>query len=233
MTDLVAGELRGYRQFFLREDGLYPVVHAARGPWNGHLERAACAAPLAEDALPHEAPARGCRCGLYAMYLPGSATVVLGGANAVVSARGRTVLGDRGFRAAAARIEAVTLPASVRLSPRGRRRARRMLADRYPATRVYTSTRRMLRDHPPDDVTALGITPPPDPSRGYRLAAAVVWAGFVVGAYGLVLLPHDAVRSALRAWWPLLLGLFLAWQAALVRLVTLLMAQQAPIRDED
>ena len=58
---LVPGELRGYRQFQLRADGLYPLVRGGSGPWDGHLERAMCAA-----GAEHPAPAVDCRCGLYA-----------------------------------------------------------------------------------------------------------------------------------------------------------------------
>ena len=42
----------------------------------------------------------------------------------------------------------------------------RMLAELYPRTLVYRSSRRMLNDHPPQDVRALGIYPPRDRSRG-------------------------------------------------------------------
>ena len=112
---LVPGELRGYRQFSLKDDGLYPLVHTVCGPWDGHLQRAVCA-----SGARHAAPAADCLCGLYAWYLPGSATVSLGPVSAVVLARGRCVLGDRGFRAAAARIEAVSLPPGGPLAPRGR-----------------------------------------------------------------------------------------------------------------
>ena len=117
---LVPGELRGYRQFSLKDDGLYPLVHTVCGPWNGRLQRAVCA-----SGARHASPAADCLCGLYAWYLPGSATVSLGPVSAVVLARGRCVLGDRGFRAAAARIEAVSLPAAVRWHPAAAARARR------------------------------------------------------------------------------------------------------------
>jgi hypothetical protein len=220
---LVPGELRGYRQFDLADGGLYPVVHSAGGPWDGTLERARCGKGEA-----HEPPVRDCTCGLYAMYRPGSATVSLGAASAVVLARGRAVLGDRGFRAASARVEAVALPASVRWSPGAAARARQTLAERYPQARVYASTRRMLRDHPPHDVTALGVVPPPDRSRGYRAMALLVWALFVVAGYGLVLLPRDEMRELAAQWWPLLVLLVLAWQAAFVWLLTRLMALQMP-----
>lgn len=219
---LVAGQLRGYRQFDLVDGALYPVVHAAQGPWTGGVHRAACA----RDAS-HDAPVWNCTCGLYAMYRPGSATVALGAANAVVAARGRVVLGDRGFRAAAARVEAVALPVTV-LSPRLAARTRAALAARYPGARVYRSTRRMLRDHPPHDVRALGIDPPPDRSRGYRTVALAVWAGFVAGGYSLVFLPHDAVARVLAHWWPVLIAALLVWQAALVWLLARLMELQMP-----
>ncbi len=156
--DLVPGQLRGFRQFELRDDGLYPLVHTEFGAWDGQLERASCG-----GAEGHAAPAADCRCGLYGWYLPGSATVALGRANAVVAVHGRCILGDRGFRAAAAHIDAVVLPAAVRWNPRAARRARTMLAARYPGTVVYDSTRRMLKHYPPDDVSAPRHPPAPGP----------------------------------------------------------------------
>lgn len=220
---LVVGELRGYRQFQLAGDGLRPLVHTTSGPWDAQLERAQCALGGA-----HAAPAVGCTCGLYAMYRPGSATVSLGGINAVVAARGRCVLGDRGFRAAAARVEAVAVPPSLRVRPWAAARARAALAAQYPATRVYGSTRQMLRHHPPQDVRELGICPPPDRSRGYRSIAVLLWATFVLAGYSVVLLPKESVSDLAAQWWPVLVLLLLAWQAALVWLLTRLMALQMP-----
>jgi hypothetical protein len=220
---LVPGELRGYRQFQLRSDGLYPLVHSEAGPWDGRLERAKCA-----TGGDHPSPAAECRCGLYGWYLPGSATVSLGPASAVVAIRGRCILGDRGFRAESGRIEAVALPATLRWTPWAATRARRMLAQRYPQTRVYGSARRMLRDYPPQDVRELGIDPPRDRSREYRAAAVGLWAGVVVLTYSLAALPHDAIAGTLRQWWPLLLVLAVVWQGALVWLFAQLVAQQNP-----
>lgn len=220
-SPLVAGELRGYRQFQLRADGLYPLVHSGSGPWDGELERARCVV-----GSEHVAPARECRCGLYAWYLPGSATVSLGPANAVVAARGRCVLGDRGFRAGQARIEAVSLPGAVRWNPPAAARARRMLAARYPQTRVYGSARRMLKDFPPHDVRALGIDPPRDRSRGYRAAAIGLGAAVVLATYSLAFLPRDAVAHTLSRWWPLLVLLAVAWQVGLVWLISRLLTLQ-------
>lgn len=218
---LVPGELRGFRQFQLRPDGLYPLVHGRLGPWDGHLEQARCAA--GEE---HSSPAADCRCGLYAWYLPGSATVSLGPASAVVAARGRCVLGDRGFRAAGARVEAVSLPLAVRFNPPAASRARRMLAELYPQTRVYGSARQMLKDYPPQDVRELGVDPPRDHSRGYRTAAAALLAGALLPAYSLAAIPRGSASDTVTRWWPLLIFLAVAWQAALVWLLTRLMALQ-------
>lgn len=220
---LVVGELRGFRQFFLVDGLLYPVVHRKAGPWHGRLERARCV-----HEPDHDAPVADCTCGLYAMYRPGSATVSLGAANAVVAARGRCILGDRGFRAANARVEAVALPAAVRLRPRAAGRTRRELALHYPGTRVYGSTRRMLRDHPAQDVRELGIVPPPDRSRELRAAAVLVWGVFVLAGYSVLFLPREAVSDVATQWWPGLVAVVLAWQGALIWLLTRLMALQTP-----
>ncbi|MDP9436970.1 MAG: hypothetical protein M3P93_18005, partial [Actinomycetota bacterium] len=135
---------------------------------------------------------------------------------------------DRGFRAASARVEAVTLPATVSLRPHAARRACQQLERHYPGTRVYRTTRRMLRDHPAADVGGLGIVPPPDRSRELRAAAVLVWGVFVLAGYSVLFLPQDAVSDLARQWWPALLALLLAWQAALVWLLCRLMALQMP-----
>ena len=218
---LVVGELRGYRQFDLRPDGLYPRVHAKVGPWHGRLERASCVV-----APEHQAPVSGCTCGLYAWYLPGSATVTPGPVSAVVAASGRCILGDRGVRAAAARIEAVALPGRLLWRPWAAARVRRMLAARYPNTRVYATVRRMIRDHPPQDVTGLGITPPPDRSRGYRAAALALSAAVMVPTYSLFLLPRDAIAQTVSTWWPVFVLVVVLWQAGIVWLLSRLLALQ-------
>lgn len=226
---LVPGELRGYRQFELRADGLYPLVYPGSGPWDWRLERARCA-----EGADHSPPARDCRCGLYGWYLPGTATVSLGPASAVIAARGRCVLGERGFRAAEARIEAVALPAAVRWNPRAASRLRRMLATRYPRTRVYRSVRQMLKDHPPHDVGALGIHPRPDRSRGYRTAAATTYVTGIGLMVLLAALPWMVVAEGFKNWWPLLVVFFaVVWQAGLVGLVAMLLKQQTPSPADD
>lgn len=226
---LVPGELRGYRQFELRADGLYPLVRSGFGRWDGRLERARCAA-----GADHSPPGIDCRCGLYGWYLPGSATVSVGPASAVIAARGRCVLGERGFRAAEARIEAVALPAAVRWNPPAASRARRMLATRYPGTRVYGSVRQMLKDHPPHDVRALGIHPPVDRSRGYRAVAAATYVTGLVLMLAFAALPRLGVVHGFESWWPLFVFFFVvAWQAWLVWLLAQLLRLQTPSNPAD
>lgn len=225
---LVPEELRGYRQFELRADGLYPLVRPESGPWAGGLERARCGV-----GADHSPPGADCRCGLYGWYLPGTATVLLGPANAVIAARGRCVLGDRGFRAASARIEAVALPAAVRWNPREASRARRMLAQRYPRTLVYRSPRQMLKDHPPHDVRALGIHPPADRSRRYRTAAAATYLTGMILTPVLAALP--LVVAAASEKWSLLVVFFfvMAWHVGLVLLLAQLVRLQTPTPADD
>ncbi len=210
---LVPGELRGYRRFRLADDGLYPTVHSAGGPWSGVLEQAVCAA--GEE---HEAPARDCGCGLYGWYAPADARDSSGFGNviAVIVARGRTVLGDHGFRAARARVEAVALPPALRLRPAAAAAARARLAGQYPDTAVYDSVAAMMRAHPPSDVRELAPTARPNPARRYRSIAMGVWAVGVLALYTLLALPRGSALDAPASLWvPGLLGL-VAWQATLV-----------------
>jgi hypothetical protein len=201
---LVPGELRGYRRFRLAADGLHPTVQRT-GPWAA-LEQAVCVRQRS-----HTPPAAGCGCGLYGWYHPADADVSgFGDVTAVVAASGRVVLGEHGFRAAAARVEAVALPWTASTPAR-----RRMLAERYPDAAVYSSTRRMLRSHPPDPLDSLGLSAGPSRAARDRRAALTAWLLGVAVLYGLVLLPWTAAGPGGIA--AGILG-FLAWQALLVRL---------------
>ncbi|GAB7190813.1 hypothetical protein NUM3379_15200 [Kineococcus sp. NUM-3379] len=207
---LVAGELRGYRRFRLHGGALHPAVHTASGPWGASVQHAVCAA-----GGEHAAPAAGCGCGLYAWYHavdagPGSG---YGDVAAVVAASGRVVLGDHGFRAAAARVEAVAVP---RLAGRG---AVRALARRYPHTAVYRSRRRMVRAHPPHDLRGLGVAARPSPAGRDRRAALALWACGVVALYATLALPAGTVQTAPPAVLVACLVAVLGWQGVLVHLV--------------
>jgi hypothetical protein len=208
----------------MRAGGLYPLVHTGAGPWRDRCEQARCAA-----GADHAPPGEGCGCGLYGWYRPGdSSMVLLGPATAVIAARGRCVLGDRGFRAAQARIEAVALPVGVRWNPRAAARARRMLGERYPGVRVYGSVRRMVRDHPPHELQALGLDPPRDRTRRYRSAAAVTYVTGMVLTLVLAALPL-VMAGGLGGWWLLAMFVFvMVWQAVLVGLLARLLSAQTP-----
>lgn len=223
---LVPGELRGYRQFELRDDGLYPLVHSRAGPWASSVEAARCLA-----GADHAPPAPDCSCGVYGWYLPGGdAMVLVGPATAVIAARGRCVLADRGFRAAEARIEAVALPSGVRWNPWATARARRMLAHEYPHTRVYRSVRRMIRDHPPHDVRALGIDPPSERSHRYRAAAVTTYLTGMLLTLVLAAVPLVVAQGSAR--WGLLgvFGFVLVWQLTLIWLLARLVGLQSKRR---
>jgi hypothetical protein len=213
---LVAGELRGYRRFRLAEDGLRPPVHVRAGPWNWPVEHARCAVDAA-----HVPPARGCGCGLYGWYHPSHTGLGTGWGDvtAVVAARGRIVLGDSGFRAAAARVQAVSLPHRVRFSPRRRRRCKQVLAQRYPGASVYRSRRHMLHAHPPDDLSALGIVVRPSRAPRYRWTALFVWLAGVLTVCSVAVVPHPVLVGISTAGWLVALACFVLWQAALVWLV--------------
>jgi hypothetical protein len=101
-----------------------------------------------------------------------------------------------------------------------------MLAMNYPGTRVYATARQMIRDHPPQDVSGLGITPPLDRSRGYRTAAVVLTASVVMSTCALFLLPPDTIARTVSGWWAVFLLLVVLWQVGIVWLLTRLLALQ-------
>lgn len=104
-----------------------------------------------------------------------------------------------------------------------------MLAESYPATRVYPNARQMLKDYPPQDVRELGIDPPGDRSRAYRAAVVTVLLLVVVCTGALAAMPRYAVAYGFAGWWPLLVLFTIAWQAGLVWLVARLLSLQGPV----
>ncbi len=216
---LVPRELRGYRRFrFVDLDGsLLPTVYASCGPWSGDSEHAICA-----DGGDHAAPDPECGCGLYGWYHPSRATASsgFGEVTAVISAQGRSILGDDGFRAARARVEAVALPFGAWFRPRESARTRRLLGDRYPHTEVYRSRRRMVREHPPVDLRELGITVRPSTVPRYVRSALGVWLVGIMLIYSVALLPSGMLSRAGPVAWLGVLGGFVLWQVLLVWLAT-------------
>jgi hypothetical protein len=149
---------------------------------------------------------------------------------AVIAARGRSILGDRGFRAASARIEAVALPRRLRVRPCAAARVRRMLAARYPQAAVYRSRRQMLRDHPPQEMRDLGITTRPSTARRCKRIARSVWVVGVMAFWSVALLPQDAVSAAGPVAGLTVLGGLVLWQAVLVWLITMGLRRHAGVR---
>ena len=211
---LVAGEVQGYRRFRLAENGLCSPVHAGAGPWSGQIERARCA--VDEEHVP---PEWGCGCGLYGWYHPSYAGLGTGWGNvtAVIAARGRVILGDSGFRAAAAQIVAVGLPR--RIGSRRRDRWERMLSERYPEVSVYRSRRRMIRRHPPEDLSGLGVVVRANPAVRYGWSALALWMCGVVALCWVAIAFRAELATMGPAVWLGALVCFLLWQAVVIGLV--------------
>ena len=208
MTTAVPGELRGYRRFTVTQARLHPPVHGADGPWSDGLQRARCL-----RGRTHAAPAADCGCGLHGWLHPADAGAGsgYGDVTAVLSASGRILLAEHGFRAEAARVVAVAVP---RHHP-----GRRGLAAAYPGVELYASRRRMLRRYPPEDLSGLGVAVRPTPQSRQRTVAVGLWAVGVLALYSLVVLPPGAVSDAPPAVVLAALAAFVGWQAVLVALV--------------
>jgi hypothetical protein len=96
---------------------------------------------------PHESPAAWCQCGIYAWYEPYDAAMLdagVFGVFGVIEASGLVLVGDRGFRAQRATIAAVVS-----------RRRHVVEACEAAGIKVYRRRKDLLRDYPPDDVSAL------------------------------------------------------------------------------
>jgi hypothetical protein len=156
---LVVGTLRGYRtwgslnRWAKVPSGSLPLTSVAQRHvvWTPTLT-ARCIPPesftlgsapsvLAHD---HPSPSAGCHCGIYAWYAPDDTGILSGHIFGVIQASGVILMGDRGFRAERARITAVVT------------RNRRIAAACAEAgITVYRSRRKLLADHPPEDLTSL------------------------------------------------------------------------------
>jgi hypothetical protein len=161
---LVPGSLRGYRTWRRLgrrahvADGMLPLTAITRRyvRWS-RVMRAECSNPDVSPRTlrphisePHESPAAWCQCGIYAWYVPNDAALLdagLLGVFGVVQATGLVLVGDSGFRAERAEIVAVVA-----------RRRHVVEACAAAGIAVYRRRRDLLRDYPPDDVSAL-VTP--------------------------------------------------------------------------
>jgi hypothetical protein len=208
---LVPGSLRGYRTWRLLgrhapvPEGALPLSSVTRRVvWQPTLE-ARCtppdiercaAAPSAKSLHSHRSPSRGCDCGVYAWYAPDDTRTLDAQVFGVVEASGLVLMGDRGFRAARARIVAVLT--------RNRRLAAACAA---AGVTVYRRRRHLLRDHPPEDLSGLlaaNSTPEPEGHKPSRQAAGrvgrvvwgVVWGRVALLALAAALLPVGVVLAS-------------------------------------
>jgi hypothetical protein len=160
---LVPGALRGYRTWRLRRrrappggDAL-PLTSVTRAVVWGPTLTACCApdsmdAPGPGAATPdgdHVAPAAECRCGIYGWYDPGDTGMLHARVFGVIEASGLVLMGERGFRAERARIVAVVS-----------RNRRLTAACEEAGIAVYRRRGDLVRDCPPEDLSALLGDPP-------------------------------------------------------------------------
>jgi hypothetical protein len=210
---LVAGSLRGYRTWRLqrrrsRPSGdTLPLTSVTRRVVWGPTLTARCtpddmanltgaAATLPGD---HAAPAAECHCGIYGWYDPADTGMLRARVFGVVEASGLVLMGDRGFRAERARIVAVVA-----------RNRRLTAACEQAGIAVYRRRRDLLRDCPPEDLSALlgdvpdseQPVPPGGPSlSGFdRLVLLAVCGRVALIAAALAVLPAGpAVVAAVVA----------------------------------
>jgi hypothetical protein len=100
-----------------------------------------------DGADEHRAPAAWCECGIYGWYDPDDTSMLDPGAFGVfgvIQASGLVLMGNSGFRAERAQIIAVVT-----------RNGRVATACEAAGIAVYRRRRDLLRDYPPDDVSAL------------------------------------------------------------------------------
>jgi hypothetical protein len=200
---LVPGTLRGYRTWrLLRKrtpvpDGSLPLssVSRRRVVWHPTLT-ARCtradpgmqgqSASTPDDD--HPAPQPGCGCGIYGWYSPADTGMVSARVFGVVEASGLILMGERGFRAETVKIVAVVT---------WNRRVATACA--RAGISVYRRRRDLVRDYPPEDLSALladthGPAPPPAvapqaPHLFDWLACLAVWGRAALIAAALLALP--------------------------------------------
>src|SRR5262249_11862196 len=137
-----------------------------------------------------------CNCGIYAWYAPDDTGTLDARVFGVVEASGLVLMGDRGFRAARARVIALVT-----------RNPRLAAACAAAGVTVYRRRRHLLRGYPPEDVSGLlaaDSTPEPDEHEPSRQAAGrfgrvvwgVVWGRVALLALAAALLPAGAVLAS-------------------------------------
>jgi hypothetical protein len=201
---LVPGSLRGYRSWRVLgrrrylPAGTLPLTSVTRRRVVWPAALSACCKPdgagtagnsFSASAGDHRSPQPGCACGIYGWYAPTDTGIVRARVFGAIEASGLVFLGERGFRAEKARITAVVT--------RNRRVA---AACERAGIAVYRRRRDLVRDHPPEDMSALvGPTPRPEPHAtdpqvhqlsGFDgLVFAAMWGRVALIACALIALP--------------------------------------------
>lgn len=155
---LIAGTLLGTRHFAIRYDGALtgPTYPVEWGPGeNLAVHRMAYWGDFNLPPQDHPVAKSGCTCGFYAYYDIGDSPYGKAGHEpvhpAIIEAYGRVSVGPRGFRAAKARIIAISSQApeppwfEVAEEPA---HFTGLVSRHYPDVKVYASTERMLAEHP-------------------------------------------------------------------------------------
>jgi len=170
-TTMVPGTLRGYRVWKLHPNGL-ASLSIGRYVWGSGTEQARCLMSFSSHSA-LEAPVRRCTCGLYAKHTLDavedefmSGSLMYGS----IKAHGRIILGDSGFRAERAEIEALLWQGSpIRYTdPDGE------LAIVLNSVPFYTSRKKFLKDYPPISVGHLLPEEAPKDQVQYWGPAAVL-----------------------------------------------------------
>jgi hypothetical protein len=136
----------------------------------------------------HPAPQVGCGCGIYGWYTPSDTGMVSARVFGVIEASGLILMGERGFRAETVRVVAVVT--------RNRRVA---AACARSGISVYRRRRDLVRDYPPEDLSALladthkpaspPAVAPQAPLLFDGLACLAVWGRAALIAAALIALP--------------------------------------------
>jgi hypothetical protein len=146
VSDLVVGELRGYRAWRVSGGFLWALCTEDR--WQSATDEADC------DLSPvvggdHPAPFMGCGCGLYACYRATTVPPTVGQVFGVVAVAGRVILATRGMKA-----ERMTILALVTDDA--------SLGEWYGVP-IYPNREGLLADYPPQDYGELVDVDPIDP----------------------------------------------------------------------
>lgn len=165
---LVPGTLRGYRTWRMASrfervpHGMLPLTSVTRREvlWTPTMtagcepnDIAALGRRSPTATAEHAAPDNHCKCGIYACYTPDDTALPNARVFGAIEASGLVLLCDHGFRAERARVTAVVT-----------KKPRLAAACAEAGIPVYRRRRDLLREHPPEDVSALLGAPVPEPA---------------------------------------------------------------------